>query len=556
MYFFDAVPDCISTANENFSSLCTMFNKLQQKWGVSSSQFLLILCTFAVTGTTTAWVSRQITAWVGFNENTFWAWKLLLRLSILIFGYQAILLTVSVVFGQFRFFWNYEKKILRRMKLYPQAQVRLAIFASGKGSNAEKIIQTFENHKFIRISLIVSNRSDAGVLKIASRYGIKSLIINKDNFTHGDEYVQNVVNEGITHIVLAGFLWKVPEKLLQAFPKRIINIHPALLPKFGGKGMYGAHVHQAVIEAKEKESGITIHLVDEEYDHGKTIFQIKTEVRPDETVNSLAEKIHELEHKHYPEVIRKWVMKYAPLLISFFLCTNVLNAQIWLTGRVYDSSRMVTIPSVKITTKQGLITYTDSLGKYGLNVDKNDSINFTYRGKSTQYFPVSTIRYPAGFDIALQVVVQDRYRTLKEVVVIGKSYKQDSMENREKYRKVFEFGGGGLQISETGGMGGVPGLDLGSVIDVFRFRRNKTMKSLQNRLIEEEQQKFIDSRFTKSLVKQLTGFEGRELERFMAIWRPSYELIVYNEEYIYYQYILDAAKYFKQGIIPKTRTIN
>ncbi len=533
-----------------------MFNKLQQKWGVSSSQLLLILCTFAVTGTTTAWVSRQITEWVGFDEHTYWVWKLLLRLSILVFGYQAILLAVSVVFGQFRFFWNYEKKILRRMKLYPPARTRIAIFASGKGSNAEKIIQTFENHKFITVSLIVSNRPDAGVLQIASRNGIKTLIINKHDFTHGDEYVQSLVNEGITHIVLAGFLWKVPEKLLQAFPKRIINIHPALLPKYGGKGMYGAHVHQAVIDAKEKESGISIHLVDEEYDHGKTLFQATTEVLPNETADSLAEKIHMLEHKHYPEVIRKWAMKYAPLLIGFFLGTNVLNAQIWLTGRVYDSTRMVTIPSVKVATKQGLVTYTDSLGKYGLNVDKKDSVSFTYRGRSTQYFPVSSITYPAGFDIALQVVVQDRYRTLKEVVVIGKSYKQDSMENREKYRKVFEFSGGGLQISETGTMGGVPGLDLGSLIEAFRFRRNKTMKSMQNRLIEEEQQKFIDSRFTKNLVKQLTGLDGRELERFMALWRPPYELIAYNEEYIYYQYILDAAKYFKQGILPKPRTIN
>lgn len=534
-----------------------MFGKLQQKWGVSSLQLLLILCTFAVTGTTTAWVSRQATDWVGFDESTHWGWKLALRIFILVFGYQFILLTVSVVFGQFRFFWNYEKKILRRMKLYPQAPVRLAIFASGKGSNAEKIIQTFENHKSIKVALIVSNRPDAGVLEIASRYGIKSLVINKHDFTHGDEYVQSLVNEGITHIALAGFLWKVPEKLLQAFSGRIVNIHPALLPKFGGKGMYGEHVHKAVIEAKEKESGITIHLVDEEYDHGKTLFQAKTAVLDGETPDSLAKKIHVLEHKHYPEVIRKWVSKYSPLLIlCFFLCSNDLSAQVWLTGRVYDSTRMVTIPSVKISTKQGLVTYTDSLGKYGLNVDKSDSVNFTYMGKSTQFFPVSSIRYPAGFDIALQVVVQDRYRTLKEVVVIGKTYKQDSIENREKYRKVFEFGGGGLQISETGTMGGVPGLDLGSLIDVFRFRKNKTMKSLQNRLIEEEQQKFIDSRFTKALVKQLTGLEGRDLDRFMALWRPSYELIAYNEEYMYYQYIVDAAKYFKQGVLPKRTTVN
>ncbi len=225
------------------------------------------------------------------------------------FGYQGILLTVAVFFGQFRFFWNYEKKILRRLKLYPAEPVRLAVFASGKGSNAEKIIQYFENHKFIKVVLVVSNRNTAGVLSIANKYGIKTLLINKEGLTQGDEYVQNLVNEGITHVVLAGFLWKVPEKLTQAFRNKIINIHPALLPKFGGKGMYGSHVHEAVLAAGERESGITIHLVDEEYDHGKTLFQARLAVDPSDTADSLAGKIHALEHQHYPKVIEKWSMK-------------------------------------------------------------------------------------------------------------------------------------------------------------------------------------------------------------------------------------------------------
>ena len=292
-----------------FSSLCSMLNKLQQKWNVSSLQLLLILCTFAVTGTTTAVISRYITGWVGFNETTFWLWKLLLRIFMLVFGYQFILMIVAFFFGQFPFFWNYEKKILRRMGILKAGQAKLAIFASGKGSNAEKIIQHFVNHNNIHISLIVSNKNNAGVLDIAKRSGIETLILEKKKFMESNDYVQYFKNQGITHIVLAGFLLKVPDNLIQTFNNKIINIHPALLPAYGGKGMYGEHVHQAVIQAGEKETGITIHLVDEEYDHGKTLFQAKVNVESNDTPGSLAEKVHRLEHEHYPAVIEKWVSR-------------------------------------------------------------------------------------------------------------------------------------------------------------------------------------------------------------------------------------------------------
>ena len=286
-----------------------MLNKLQQKWNVSSIQLLLILCTFAVTGTSTAVISRYITGWVGFDEQTFWLWKLLLRIFMLVFGYQVILMIVAFFFGQFPFFWNYEKKILRRMGLIKPGQSKLAIFASGKGSNAEKIIQFLENQNNIHISLIVSNKSTAGVLDIASRFKIPTLLIERKKFMETDEYVQLIKNQGITHIILAGFLLKVPDNLIQAYNNKIINIHPALLPGYGGKGMYGEHVHKAVIDAKEKESGITIHLVDEEYDHGKTLFQAKLDVHPTDTPDTLAEKIHQLEHEHYPRVIEKWILR-------------------------------------------------------------------------------------------------------------------------------------------------------------------------------------------------------------------------------------------------------
>ncbi len=225
--------------------------------------------------------------------------------------------------------------------------------------------------------------------------------------------------------------------------------------------------------------------------------------------------------------------------------TSLLQAQIWLTGKVYDSTRMIIIPAVKVQTTKGIVAFTDSIGRYGISVDPTDSVRFSYMGKSTYYFPVKTITYPAGFDIALQVRVQDKYKTLKEVVVISKSYKQDSAENRERYRQIFEFENGGLQITSSGN------LDPNSLIRLFNFRRNKMMRSFRNRLIEEEQEKFVNSRFTKPLVKQITGLNDRDIERFMVIWRPSYELVAFTEEYQFHQYILEASRYFKTGILPK-----
>ena len=241
-------------------------------------------------------------------------------------------------------------------------------------------------------------------------------------------------------------------------------------------------------------------------------------------------------------------MRFLIIIILIVAATNT-RSQVWITGKVYDSTRMVAIPFVKVTTTGGIVTFTDSIGRYGMTVDKKDSIQFTYRGKSTNYFPVKDIRYPSGFDISLQVTVQDRYQTLKEVVVIGKSYKQDSVENRERYKSVFEFEGGGLQVTSQGN------LDPISLINAFKFRRNKSMRSFRNRLIEEEQEKFVSSRFTKPLVKQITGMNDRDIERFMLLWRPPYELVAFAEEYEFHQYILDASRYFKRGILPKRNTI-
>jgi phosphoribosylglycinamide formyltransferase-1 len=181
----------------------------------------------------------------------------------------------------------------------------IAIFASGTGSNAQKIIDHFKQTNIARVTLILCNKPGAGVLQIAEREGIPSVIIEKEPFFHSDHYIEVLREAQIDLIVLAGFLWKVPANLVQAFSNRIINIHPALLPKYGGKGMYGHFVHEAVIGAGEKESGITIHYVNEKYDDGATILQERCVILPEDTPASLAQKIQVLEHTWYPVIVER-----------------------------------------------------------------------------------------------------------------------------------------------------------------------------------------------------------------------------------------------------------
>lgn len=189
-------------------------------------------------------------------------------------------------------------------------KINLALFASGAGSNAKKIIEYFKNHPCIDVSLIVCNNPNAGVLKIAEENHIEALLIKKDRFFKGDAYVPQLQKHKTNFIILAGFLWKIPDSIIQSYPEKIINIHPALLPNYGGKGMYGAHVHKAVIENKEAESGITIHLVDEEYDHGRHLFQARCVVAEADLPETLAEKIHVLEHMHFAPVIEKYIKEF------------------------------------------------------------------------------------------------------------------------------------------------------------------------------------------------------------------------------------------------------
>jgi len=182
---------------------------------------------------------------------------------------------------------------------------KLAIFASGTGTNTARIIDHFRLHPTIRVSLIVCNKPGAGVLTIAENEGVPAVVIEKERFFKGDAYVGELQKRDIGLIVLAGFLWKIPAALIRAYPGRIVNIHPALLPKFGGKGMYGRFVHEAVLAASEKETGITIHYVDEQYDHGAPIFQARVLVEADDTPETLAKKVHLLEYEHFPRIIEE-----------------------------------------------------------------------------------------------------------------------------------------------------------------------------------------------------------------------------------------------------------
>jgi phosphoribosylglycinamide formyltransferase-1 len=186
---------------------------------------------------------------------------------------------------------------------------RIAIFASGNGSNAQRIIEHFSGNPEVEVSLVLTNNEEAYVLRRAANHGIPAYVFDREMFYETDQVHDILRDIGIDFIVLAGFLWLVPRNILRDWTNRIVNIHPALLPKYGGKGMYGERVHRAVIEAGEKETGISIHYVNEHYDEGEIIFQEKTDIMPGDTPASIAERIHLLEHEHFPRVIEELLMK-------------------------------------------------------------------------------------------------------------------------------------------------------------------------------------------------------------------------------------------------------
>jgi formyltetrahydrofolate-dependent phosphoribosylglycinamide formyltransferase len=291
-----------------------MLKKLQRHWGVNGWNLLLIITTFALGGSLCGYLGRRILLLTEFEKGPGWVFLYILLVTLL---WPVSVLLVSLPLGQFSFFKRYIGKVFGRIRskqptLAKSTVTRIAIFASGTGTNAANIISYFKDNQSVKIGLIVCNNPAAGVISIAKMHGIELLMIDKNSLQDPGGCLAALQKRGISLIVLAGFLWKVPSLLIQAYPGKIINIHPALLPSYGGKGMYGKHVHEAVIRNQEKQSGITIHLADEEYDHGQVLFQAACHIGPSDSANTLAEKIHRLEQDHFPKVIEDFIKKQIP----------------------------------------------------------------------------------------------------------------------------------------------------------------------------------------------------------------------------------------------------
>jgi phosphoribosylglycinamide formyltransferase 1 len=188
----------------------------------------------------------------------------------------------------------------------------IAVFASGGGSNAEEIFKYFKNHPDIEVVLLLTNNPNAYALERAKKFNVPYRVFGRDEFRQKDVVMGWLTEKNVTHVVLAGFLWLVPEYLIRAFPERIVNIHPSLLPRFGGKGMYGIKVHEAVRQSGEKETGMTIHVVNEKYDDGKVLFQAKCVINDADTPSEIAKKVNQLEYTSYPPVIEGWILNKLP----------------------------------------------------------------------------------------------------------------------------------------------------------------------------------------------------------------------------------------------------
>lgn len=185
---------------------------------------------------------------------------------------------------------------------------RVAIFSSGSGTNAEAIMRFFQHHPGIDVVMLLSNNAQAQALQRAGKFGVETKTFTRTQFRESHEVLHWLSEKKVTHLVLAGFMWLVPDYLTRQYAGKIINIHPALLPKFGGKGMYGMFVHEAVKASGETETGITIHEVNEQYDEGKVLFQTTCEVQADDTPEAIAQRVQQLEHMHYPPIIERWIL--------------------------------------------------------------------------------------------------------------------------------------------------------------------------------------------------------------------------------------------------------
>lgn len=286
-----------------------MFKKLQKKWQVSGWNLFFILSTFALGGSACGRIGSKILNILSIEKGFLWGVLYVLLITLL---WPICVLIISIPLGQYRFFKNYIARIWKKISGQGKKNSRkqhIAIFASGKGSNALNIIQYFDHHPTIQVSLIVAGSAQAGVVEVAKSHQIPCLVMKEDLLQHPGLLIQELTKFQIDFIILAGYLKKIPVELINSFKGNIINIHPALLPSFGGKGMYGSRVHEAVILSGNGESGITIHWVDEVYDHGTTIFQATCKVEPGDNEVTLEKKVRELELKHYPHVIEAVMQK-------------------------------------------------------------------------------------------------------------------------------------------------------------------------------------------------------------------------------------------------------
>ena len=237
-------------------------------------------------------------------------------------------------------------------------------------------------------------------------------------------------------------------------------------------------------------------------------------------------------------------LKTAVFFSSFLLLVNFVTGQIIISGTVYDSTKLYVVPGVIIKSTGGGSTITDSLGAYHINTDEKDSISFYYANKPTQKFPVKSISNYNDFDISLQVRVFEKYKLLREVKIFTKNYRQDSSENRLSYSKIFDYQKPGLHSTYT--PGSPPGLDIDELINIFRFRRNKMNLVFQKRLIEEEQDKYVNYKFNNTLIKRVTGLSGVLLDKYKLLYTPSYEFLIIATELEFYEYILNTASQFKK----------
>ncbi|MDQ6761986.1 MAG: carboxypeptidase-like regulatory domain-containing protein [Bacteroidota bacterium] len=226
------------------------------------------------------------------------------------------------------------------------------------------------------------------------------------------------------------------------------------------------------------------------------------------------------------------------------LCFSNVKAQIIISGTVYDSSKLYVVPNVNVSSTSGLVTATDSLGAYHIQVSKTDSLSFFYRGKSTVKFPVETIGNYNAFDISLRVKTNDKYKLLKGVTVYADTYRRDSLDNRMSYSKIFDFEKPG--ISSNYEPGAAAGLDLDQLIGIFQFRKNKQNLAFQKRLEEQEQDRYVDYRFSSKVINRVTGLSGDTLTRYKKMYRPNYYFVVSSTLAQFYEYILSTSYAFKR----------